>query len=347
VLQGLDPAALPALYGYNGSSPKNTALTQLASPQGHPLLATWQYGLGRSAAWTSDLKGRWAVDWLGWEGFSRFAAQLVGWTLPAPQVEGVTAQAGLENGQAVVRVEAEDANGQPRNFLSATATLIGPDLQPHEIALSQVGAGRYEGSLAVSEPGTYLVRMGVNQGDQSLGQQTLGLVVPYSPEYRQSGMDLGLLNELARLTGGSHLTDPLAAFVHNLPAADYAREIWRTLLLLVALLFPLDVALRRVIFGRTEMRKAATWLRERLPFGRRRTVAGERALGQLFRARERARTRRAVQVPRQAVVRPEPEQGPQNQPVQPVESPAPPPEPAAPEEDTLARLRGAKRRAQK
>jgi hypothetical protein len=231
VLSGLDPAVLPALYGYNGTSPKNTAQTQLATPQGHPLLVTWQYGLGRSAAWTSDLKGQWATDWIGWEGFPRFAAQLVGWTLPAPQAEGLAAQAGLEQERAVIRLEAVDESGHPRNFLDAVATVVDPDLQARELRLSQVGAGRYEASLEVSEPGAYLVRLGVNEGGGSLGQQTLGLVVPYSPEYKESGVNQGFLDELAGLTGGGPLADPLAAFTHNLPIADYAREVWRPLLL--------------------------------------------------------------------------------------------------------------------
>ena len=63
----------------------------------------------------------------------------------------------------------------------------------------------------------------------------MGLMVPYSPEYKASGTNRNLLSELARLTGGGELPEPVAAFVHNLPAADLASEIWETLLLVVAL----------------------------------------------------------------------------------------------------------------
>ena len=37
-------------------------------PRDDPLLAQWQYGLGRSVAWTSDSTGRWAKNWVGWSG---------------------------------------------------------------------------------------------------------------------------------------------------------------------------------------------------------------------------------------------------------------------------------------
>ena len=96
VLKGIDQNDLPGLFGYNGTSPKGTARLDLLTTRGDPLLATWQYGLGRSAAWTSDLKGRWGSEWVKWNDFARFSAQLVGWLLPSPQVEGLNARISLK-----------------------------------------------------------------------------------------------------------------------------------------------------------------------------------------------------------------------------------------------------------
>jgi uncharacterized membrane protein len=340
LLRGLDLTSLPPLLGYNGTTPKRTARQVLGTPRGDPLLATWQYGLGRAAVWTSDLKGQWATDWLAWDGFLRFAAQLVGWTLPSPQVEGITAQAALQDEKAAIDVTVTDEAGYPLNFLDVRATLIGPDLQTAEVALAQIGAGRYGTQVERLQPGTYLVQVGVQQGDEVLGQQTLGLVVPFSPEYKVSGTDRNLLNELARLTGGGELPEPVAAFLHNLPSADRAREIWRALLFLVALLFPLDVAVRRVMLGPRDLHKAAAWLRQRLPARRERAPRRGRALGRLFQARDRVRQRRARTRAR-PTVSPSPE----------AETPegrtSPPKKPPPPEEDSLARLREAKKRARR
>ncbi len=341
VLRGLDPAALPLLLGYNGTTPKGTARVALSTPRGDPLLATWQYGLGRAAVWMSDLKGQWATDWLAWDGFARFAAQLVGWTLPAPQVEGITAQAALEDGRAVVRVEATDEAGRPRNFLDVTATLIDPDLQTMEVELAQIGAGRYEVLVELLQPGTYLVQLGICEGAEVLGQQTLGLAVPYSPEYKASGTNRTLLSELARLTGGRELPEPVAAFLHNLPPADRAHEIWGTLLLIAALLFPVDVAVRRVMLGAQDFRKAAIWLRERLPARRERVAGRERALGQLFQARDRVRRRRSRTDTPLSTSPPPPTE------VLPESSSLPSPPPLPPTGDALARLREAKKRARR
>ncbi len=237
--------------------------------------------------------------------------------------------------------EDTSATGRPRDFLDVTATLIGPELETIEAPLPQVGAGRYEARVDVAQPGAYLVRLAVSEEGEALGQSTLGLVVPYSPEYQASGTDSAVLNQLARLTGGGELSEPAAAFVHNLPATDRAREFWAPLLLIVALLFPLDVALRRVMLGPRDFQKGVAWLRERLP-ARPETVAGrERALGRLFEARDRVRGRRGggdaeAPLPRSS------------EPPSPSSTEGAKPAPPLPsDEDSLARLREAKKRARR
>jgi hypothetical protein len=354
VLRGLDTSSLPPLLGYNGTTGKNTARMDLLTPRGDPLLATWQYGLGRSAAWTSDLKGQWAKEWLDWPGFERFAPQLVGWVLPAPKVEGLTTEISLQDGEAVIQVQAIDQAGQPRNFLQGSAAIIGPDLETTQVQLEQVGAGQYEANARISQPGTYLVRLGVNQGDQSLGQTTLGFVVPYSPEYRSSGINEGFLGSLAQVTGGGFLLDAASAFDREgLTAIPQAREIWAPLLLLAALLFPLDVALRRVVFSRKDFLQARTWLRDRLTLQHRPLTEQPRLLGPLFQARDRARHRRNQ--PETSNTAPLPLTRETRAPATPAASlPAAPAEPSQTEppeelttEDSLARLRQAKKRARR
>jgi hypothetical protein len=331
------------------------------------LLATWQYGLGRSAAWTSDMKGQWAQEWLEWRDFPRFAAQLVGWVLPAPKVEGLSAEATLEDGQAVIQLEAVDSSGHPLNFLDAKAKIVDPELESVEITLKQVGAGQYQASHTVSTPGNYLVRLGVNDGDQSLGQITLGLVVPYSPEYKISGIDRGLLAELASITGGIELVDIEQIWEHNLPSTAAAREIWQPLLLLAALLFPIDVGIRRVMIGPKDLHRVRAWLLEHLPRRREGVHEQTRLLGQLFRARDRARHRqptpRETDAPRQQerISKTSSEDLPGISPAPTEQSPAErdqteqhppgeitsPPDGAPDTEASLARLREAKKRARR
>src|SRR2546430_13243792 len=69
------------LGGSVATTLRPTAELVLMSHQEDPVLATWRFGLGRAAAFTSDAKAKWAVLWLRWRDFNKFWAQMTRWTL--------------------------------------------------------------------------------------------------------------------------------------------------------------------------------------------------------------------------------------------------------------------------
>jgi hypothetical protein len=228
--------------------------------------------------------------------------------------------------------------------LAVQARLVDPLLAVQEVTLKQTGAGRYESQVHLEQPGTYLVQISAQQDVLPLGQVTAGLVVPYSPEYRASGLNLGLLEALGRAAGGGMISDPGLAFLHDLPAVAGASQVWRTLLLIAALLFPLDVALRRLVLTRRDWQQAVAWVRQRLP----RRKVGERRrgpvlLGSLFQARQRARQRQARGEPH--AERPASQPAPTDLPPA-IEQTPKAPQPEKGTKDTLSRLREVKKRKQ-
>ncbi len=260
ILEELDKG-LPRLYGYNGTTVKETATTVLAGVDDAPVLAQWQYGLGRAVAWTSDTKGKWARDWVSWPEFPRFAAQLVQWVVPTTASGGLSATIRSEGAQTVIDVKALDGSGKPQDGLQMHIGLVGPNGFSQELALSQIAPGEYRASITSPIQGTYLVQIAGAKDGQVVAQQTAGMVVPYSPEYRQGQSNPGLLDALARATGGAHLTQPAEAFVHTLNAVSRAQEIALPLLLLALLLLPLDIAVRRLMLRREDFVAASGWLR--------------------------------------------------------------------------------------
>jgi hypothetical protein len=67
VVRGINPSEYPSLLGYVATTPKARAEIPLWTDKGDPLLAHWQYGLGRAVAFTSDAKPKWARIWMNWE----------------------------------------------------------------------------------------------------------------------------------------------------------------------------------------------------------------------------------------------------------------------------------------
>src|SRR6185503_11761683 len=182
ILRGID--AMPQLLGYNGTTAKPAAQTVLVTARDDPLLAQWQFGLGRSVAWTSDSTGRWAKAWLGWDGFSKFFSQLVGWTFPGEETAGIEANFVTEGSETKLRVESVAEDGSPRDFYATAVALTDPDLNSRAIGLAQIAPGVYEAPLGEIPSGAYVVRVSQTRpGATPLGR-TLGLVAPTPAEYR-------------------------------------------------------------------------------------------------------------------------------------------------------------------
>jgi uncharacterized membrane protein len=354
ILRGLEDG-LPQLRGYNGTTIKAAAQSVLVTARDDPLLAQWQYGLGRSVAWTSDATGRWAKDWVAWPGFNRFFSQLVSWTFPGEETGGIEASFESEGAQTGLHVESVESDGSPRDFYSTTAVVVGPDLEPRSVNLVQIAPGVYEAPLGEIDPGAYAVRVTQTRPGSSPLGRTVGLVAQTPAEYRVLGANESVLAALRTAGGGSPVVTPLDPWRHDLTTTDRFTELWPLLLVLALLLWPLDIALRRMSLGRRELAAARGWVRD---IGvRRRATARRTATGEsLLAARERAGSSEA----RAAILggsAPAPVAGPEAEapitaPPPAGPSPAPPPagpsparEPPAVPAETLERLRDAKRRA--
>ena len=356
ILRGLDKG-LPQLRGYNGTTIKAAAQSVLVTDRDDPLLAQWQYGLGRSVAWTSDSTGRWAKDWVGWSGFGRFFSQLVSWTFPGEETGGIEATFDAAGGKTGLHVESVASDGSPRDFYATRAVIVGPDLEPRTVNLVQIAPGVYETQLGEIDPGAYAVRITQTRPGTTPLARTVGLVAPTAAEYRLLGANEPFLASLRVATGGTVIASPMDPWIHDLTATDRFTDLWPFLLVLALLLWPLDIALRRMSLGRRELLAARGWVSG---IGRRRRAAGPRtatATGMLA-ASSRVRSseaRAAIRtVPDGPAGRPTPDakppMPPTDPPVPPTDPPVPPTDPPVPPDvpatpDTLARLREAKRRA--
>lgn len=296
ILDGL--GGLPALRGYVGTSPKPTGQVALVSDAGDPVLAQWQHGLGRVVAWTSDAKGQWATDWVAWPDFPRFWTQALRWSTGAEAGNLLQPRVEWEGGTARVTVDAAQPDGSLVSDLTVGAQVVGPGLVTSTVPLRQTAAGRYEGAFPATDEGAYLLQIRGASEEVGSVSQTLGMVVPYSPEYRGVPADTGLLARIASLTGGRVLSldNPAASLEHNLPAARSASDLWPLLLFLAILLLPFDVGVRRLAITKEDVDRVWGELRRRLGWaGRTAPATAPQAstpqVAALFGAKERSRDR--------------------------------------------------------
>jgi len=251
------------LYGYVATTPKPAAEIVLASAKLDPILAAWQFGLGRSVAWTSDAAGLWTRDWLRAPGANRFWANLVSWVFPPAGATHLFVSASSTQGQGHIAVSTPSALGASP---SVTAHVLTPGLTTTTIQLEPSAPGQFGGSFQEGAQGAYFVTVeahGAGHGDA--GQ--VGLDVPYSPEYRTTGVNTPFLQSLAVAGGGSVIASPQDAWRGNLQSVLANDDLSLWLLLLAVLLLPIDVGVRRLIVTRRELAAiaAALPLRRRAP----------------------------------------------------------------------------------
>jgi hypothetical protein len=307
-------AELPPLLGYVASTPRQTAQVALRGdpPYYDPILAHWQYGLGRAVAFTSDATGRWAANWLNWDEFPRFWGQAVEYSITESAANNLEAFVTMQGEQASLSVDARDDQGGFLNGLALNARVLAPDGTTFDVPVRQTAPGRYEAEFTPGTDGAYLVRLyGTGDNDAPVNE-TVGWVMSYSPEYAIGNQASGdTLAEVAALTGGRDLTGtPGEAFAHTLQAQAAVNPISFELLLLAALLVPFDVAMRRLLITRSDLARASAAL------GFRRGAAA--STGQMQSLKDaKARTRQTLD---ESSATPVPAA-----PVTPVQPPPPPP----------------------
>ncbi len=252
VLKGIEQ--LPALRGYVLTTVKPRASTILRVPpskdepgQLDPVLATWRFGLGTTAAWTSDLGPAWAQDWLGWEKYRAFVKQLTQEISRVEQANDLRLITFATGGSGTVTVEdfAKD-----EAFLEITARVAGPRGETLDVPLRQIGPRRYQGQFPLSGKGRYQVIAAAagRGGDNQIPEQAIGgFAVPYSPEYLNFRSNPILLKQIAERTGGRLLSATTTDIYHPpRQPRESTRPVFDWFLIVLACLLPLDVAVRRV-----------------------------------------------------------------------------------------------------
>lgn len=295
VLRGM-PAEYPTLMGYVGTTPKDRAEVPLVTDKGDPLLAHWQFGLGRTLAFTSDAKARWAREWLGWERYRQFWTQVAQWSLRRLETADFTADLELEKGEGRLAVEAVDEQGNYRNFLQLRALVISPKGNRQILALDQTGPGRYEARFPTPEVGAYTLHVMELSAGQPRGSLVLGASVNYSPEFADAAPNLELLRRLAEYGGGKILDPRNPAdhpFLHDRQRTYQPRDWFEWLLRLAVVLFVADVGVRRIQMDREEWLKATATLRRWLFFWQPKpqTTPAEESLAALLARRGQVRAR--------------------------------------------------------
>ncbi|HXG18887.1 MAG TPA: VWA domain-containing protein [Methylomirabilota bacterium] len=209
ILQGLND--FPALEEYMLTKPKTGADVQLYTDvhkDQDPLLATWQYGLGKVVAVTFDPSGAGSSEWIRWEGYSKFWSQAVRWAMRDETPWDYRLSARYRGDRTVIQAETFD--NDEGGVLQLRVPRGG---QADEVTLMPVAPRVYEAALSGKRQGTFPVTILKRKDGKVVNQKNEIVMAGQTPgdaldEYRQQYPNRDLLRELAEGTGGRIDPDP-------------------------------------------------------------------------------------------------------------------------------------------
>jgi hypothetical protein len=239
ILDGVDIEHAPALHGYVRFVTRPTAVTILRAGQEDPLLARWQYGLGRAAVFASDAKNRWAANWVTWAGFDTLWANIFRDLLPHAQASEAAAEYDRASSDLVVDYRLGRNVAEPAVIPDIYA--FGPGGFQSPLKVAKMASGHYRARVPIGE----------RQGLFRIRPLAESRVFPEVGFYRQEeemteyGSNDQLLHQVAEATGGRYnppLNRVFDAGARSIPAS---MELWPGLLALAIALNVAELILRK------------------------------------------------------------------------------------------------------
>jgi uncharacterized membrane protein len=243
ITDGIDWKQSPLLLGYNATKPKPTSYLLLATERGEPLLATWRYGLGQTAAFTSDAKSRWASEWLTWQGYGKFWAQFVRGMMRRGEHSTFQITTHESGDKLTLKIDAVAQDGNFLNELPLTIRSAISGGATKSVDAQQDAPGSYTATLDLPPKGTTVISAGSAQVPG--GETFLGYTRSYPAEFLTTDTNEPFLRQLAESGGGKFAPSSDDIFARPKQTTSRRLDLTDYFLSLALLLFPLDIWLRR------------------------------------------------------------------------------------------------------
>jgi Mg-chelatase subunit ChlD len=245
----------PPVLGYLATTAKPAAATLLqVGDDGDPLLSSWRAGLGKVTAWTSDASERWSAPWANWSGYTSFWTGVVKDTFAIKGATGSTVEARSVGDTLKITVSGASAFDDQA---TAVARVNGPGGVAVEVPLVRSSGTTFVGETSAAKAGTFTVGAAVSGPEGPVFSGTAIASQSYSAEYASGATDEAYLAGLSVRSGGRGAIEPKQAFdASGLAVGRQRVPLAPWFLLSAALLWPVAVALSRLVFSRAGSRES-------------------------------------------------------------------------------------------
>ena len=240
ILKGFNEG-FPNLLGYIGASEKDKARRILKSDEDDPILTAWQYGLGKTVAWNSDLSGKWSKNYTTWQDNLKLWQNIIGYTISKYNEDDSIIS--FSNDGDKLNINFEDKNNNEE--LDTRATIVRPDGEKLETKLYSISPGKYSGEIDLKDSGVYMVNVKSTKNGEIITVQNSAYAMQYSPEYNIRDNKNNFLDFLNKEGIASFINNPEDVFKGELKVKKAYKDLTFLLIGLSVIIFLIDIALRR------------------------------------------------------------------------------------------------------
>lgn len=231
---------LPELKGYVATTPKQRSIQLLQSHYGDPILCHWQYGLGKTVVWTSDVSGEWSGNYSGWENTQLLWHNIIQYVTQDIGMEGAYVEVKQNGSRSEIHYTTEDYSANT----TVTAMVFDDEGNVVDVELDPVKPGEYIASIDTAGTGVYTINVQQKEGDEIVSSMNTAAINQYSLEYRFYPNNT-LMEEYVASVGGRIIVEPEEVFASQ---PEHVKSRWNLstiLLVMAAVWFLWDIAVRR------------------------------------------------------------------------------------------------------
>ena len=236
----IEEGKFPSLFGYVGTSIKNTAIEIMTSHMDEPVLAAWQYGIGRVVSFTSDVNGQWSKELLAFDKTPQLFSNIISWTMIDYDNSG---NLSITQEGSSAKVQYETNNHEDNKKVKGAYTFEGNTTS--EFELKEVSPGKYEGRVPMSDLGFYSFNITEELQGNTIASQLGEFAYQYSPEYKFQEQSNSLL-ALVEDTEGKIINSVEDIYEIKSNKGYTKKNISNLLLIIAMLLFLFDITYRRL-----------------------------------------------------------------------------------------------------
>ncbi len=242
LVKGLYPEGTPIITQYVACSAKQNATEVMISEEEDPILCCWQYGLGKTVAWTTTASGTWNEGFAGMTDYAQMWRRILDYSCNQISSSGDDIRVEKSGERLIINYTAGDFGENTE----IEGVITSPSGETEKINFTADSPGHYSADAIPSEMGIYNINVRRKNGEDIVAAQNAIATVHFSDEYRH------LSNEryIRYISENGKILTVKDKLFEKIRVKKNGRRDITTLLILISLFMLLaDIIIRRFNFS--------------------------------------------------------------------------------------------------